>query len=360
MFSAYLGFFVFYAIAFVIAQCMPGRRSLLAFAGLPVGAVICLIVMVYAADARDAHLDVVALWITAFLTGSGVLAGVVTRAVVLYLRPLRLGWFAPLLTLCAGFLFLPALGAALYQWYQWQERLPPAQCLGSKQRVQLGRSTFHLPAAPLFSIATDISTSVYFHSNRPLREFCELGQKTRAPVHAVRLDIAPYNLTVTYNPLQQAFCRAPRSRWGRELCSQDAALVESRYFRGAALHAPTESYFSQLVNGSGTYTDFMARKKKAESLQAVLPPLKSGIFDHHPDGYRVVRDGSWKNDAGEPFTLFCYDTSTAGVISCSTIYRLRSGLAVSYDFQAVAANLEAAARTVDANFHAMLDDLLTE
>ena len=128
----------------------------------------------------------------------------------------------------------------------------------------------------------------------------------------------------------------------------------------AAIYAPDEyAHRRMLASGSGSYAQFQAEAAAAAATGKPLLPERIGSFEHYPNRYWVARSGPWTARPGDPFTLYCYETSPSDLY-CRTTHAFDERAQVTYDFRSSAAQVEATAAAVDAKFLKVLSDLAAE
>jgi hypothetical protein len=231
----------------------------------------------------------------------------------------------------------------------WEARMPSAACLAERYPVSVGGATYYLPAAPVITVRT-AGPAYHFQYGRSLRKLCARRAGTTAPLRATGLD---FDFTI---PSRGAFCRAATGRWGQGLC--DAAAGADSWPAMANVYLP-EEYDRQHLMPAPTYASFAADQAKAAASGHPFQPQAAGAMDRYGNGYWVSRNGAWKNDAGEPYTLRCQDTDAPGVLSCETSYRLKAGPQLTYRFTAPARLLPQTAQSMERHVHAMLDAFST-
>lgn len=228
----------------------------------------------------------------------------------------------------------------------WDARMPARACLARRYPVTVAGAVYNLPAAPVITVRT-AGRSYHFQYGSSLRQACEQAGERKKPIHATDV-----NLDFTI-PMAPAFCHAADDPWVRQLC--DGPSVRDAFPAMVNIYARDE-YDRQHLMPPPSYGRFLDAQKKAGAAGHALTPQPDGIFDRYAGGYWVARDGAWKNDAGEPYTLHCQSTDTPGRLSCETTYRLKSGPEITCRFSAPASALGQAAKSADAGLHAMLED----
>ncbi len=230
----------------------------------------------------------------------------------------------------------------------WEARMPSDACMAARYPVSVGGATYYVPAAPVITVRT-AGPAYHFQYGRSLRTLCRARAGVKAPLHATGLN---FDFSI---PVQGAFCHAARGHWERGLCDEAApdawpAMVN--------IYAP-EEYDRQHLMPAPTYASFVADRDKAAVAGHPFQPQSGGTMDRYGNGYWVARNGAWKDEAGEPYTLHCQDTDAPEVLSCETSYRLRSGPQLTYRFTAPARMLPQAAQSMERHVHAMLDAFST-
>jgi uncharacterized membrane protein YeaQ/YmgE (transglycosylase-associated protein family) len=355
----YLQIFLYYLVPFAIALAMPGWRSLSALLLVAGGTLVWMMVSVsqeMSEAGGGSGLGLAIAYALLMCIAAGLFSGIATRALLIRIRHSSQSVFTRISIGIVGFVLAPSLFAA-WQWKtEWDNRLPSSACLASKHPVEIAGATYYLPAAPWFTVWTSAEDLYLFQFNSPLRRFCELSPR---PIHAVNLSISQHAM-VRDGPLREAFCLAPESRWGVILCDAKPASFAENYPDDISLYSPDEfDHRRMVVSGNGAYSGFLEERDRAVAGNLPLRPLRVGIFERY-DRFWIARSGLWTNDAGEPFTLYCYDTPPAGTLYCRSTYRLKAGPQVTYGFRAQANKLEIVARAVDRNLQAMLTELSSE
>lgn len=293
-----------------------------------------------------------------FAIAAGLLSGFITRAIPLPLQGRTRNALSLVAACLVGYILLPgsmaAEGAdlarsATIKLRKWQMRPPSQSCLARKYPVSVAGATLYLPAAPVITIRSG-KISHHFQFNDEARAICEQSRYARKPVHAENIN---FDFSI---PMRSDFCEATTSRWGQHLCSPESRTADGQFPAIANLYSPAE-FDRQHMLASYTYASFTEDRDKANAANHPFEPQQVGVFDRYANGYWVARNGAWKNDAGEPFTLKCQDSSAAGTLNCTTSYRLKSGPQVTYHFSAPANKLEAVARNIERNFHAMIVEI---
>ncbi|MFZ6760684.1 hypothetical protein ACO0K9_26045 [Undibacterium sp. Ji50W] len=128
------------------------------------------------------------------------------------------------------------------------------------------------------------------------------------------------------------------------------------------IHLYSSNEFGGHINSidNGAYSNF---KKKIEMASESNTPQivnSEGMFDKYANGYRVARDGRWKNDSGEPYTLFCHQPTATGTIYCNTSYRLKTGVQIEFGFVTPESDIDLVAKKVDENVHAIIKTLVAK
>ncbi|GGY14499.1 hypothetical protein GCM10007386_50790 [Pseudoduganella dura] len=114
------------------------------------------------------------------------------------------------------------------------------------------------------------------------------------------------------------------------------------------------------TNDRGAYAAFVRERDAGIATGRPLQQSVTGDFSRFSNGYWIARDEAWRNDAGEPYTLYCHDTPPSGMLLCSTTYRLILGPQVTYGFRANQDELASVAKTVDLNLHVLLDSITSK
>jgi len=286
----------------------------------------------------------------------GLFSGIRARAILLALPRRKRNVLVTIAAVTAGFSMLPGLKAeevvdaaqdATLKLRKWEMRAPSAACMARKYPVMVAGSTFYLPPAPVITIR-EKRRSYHFQFNNEVRALC--ARDAREPVHAQNLN---FDFTI---PARTPFCQATRSRWGRSLCSQKTESASRELPDMANLYSPGE-YDTQRILAGYSYADFVAEREKAKNESHPLESQQAGNLDRYANGYWVARPGTWKNDAGEPFTMKCEESAQPGALSCTTSYRLKTGPQLTYHFSAPANKLEAVSRKLDRNFHTIIAEV---
>lgn len=352
--SIYLIFLLIYAAPFGIALAMPGWRTL---AGLGVTLGLMLIWLFISGLTGGGNGFAVALGLSfVMFAGVGLVSGVVTRGALLALPLPRKTAVVTASIVVVGFIFLPSMFLAINQWQKWQRRPPSEVCLASKHPVSIAGAIYYLPSAPVFTVWERMGTLFTFQSNEGLRTVCEQFNDSGEPIHVINLNLDLGKIRFAGFPMHGAYCQAPKSRWGQDLCNSNAKSADAAYPINANIYSPTEFDHRRML-ASYPYAKFVEESEKAKAINHPFESEPIGIFDRYANRYWVARTGTWVNEAGEPFTLHCYDSTPAGTLGCSTTYRLKTGAQVTYQFHAPVASLEAAAKRVDENFRSMLAEL---
>ena len=339
----------YFALPFAIALIPSGRRLLAHIA------VVLVPLTIWVNAGESTHPSVVLMLMASIV---GLLAGNRARAVITALPGKKRSAAMVAMGSIAALVLLPGSMAAEVEELahstrehlrQWETRPPSESCFAGKYSVSIAGATYYVPAAPVIAIRAG-KDAYHFQFNSELRKICVRAKSSNEPIHAENL-----NLDFSI-PMHGAFCRLTRSGWGQETCGQGAQAVLGAYPAMAILYSPAE-YDRNHVLDSHSYADFVSSRDKAIAAQHPLASTLDGIFERYANGYWVARGGTWKNDDGEPFTLQCQESATAGTLSCATSYRLKTGPQVYYRFNAPANKVEAYARRIDENFHSMITEL---
>ncbi|GGY49400.1 DUF1109 domain-containing protein [Pseudoduganella albidiflava] len=345
-----------YIALFALALRMPGRRSLAAFAvvtGVALGSLAWY--GFRSADSAPGGAGLFLLMGTLFICSAiaGLLAGVATRAAMLWRPRTRQSRTRSAFLVLAGFLALPALVGGASWWSEWQRRPPDETCLAAKHHVTIAGADFWLPSAPVFAPWTGKDQLYSFSVNRRMRDFCSLSLETEQPVTLVNLSIDVGKLGFEGRPSRDRFCASGDRDLAKLLCP---AEVRADFPHTISVYSPTDYDYRRMLgsSGQGSHAAFVKEKDAAIQYGQPLEVAAAGDFNRYANGYWVARDGMWHNEASEPFTLHCHDISPAGMLHCSTTYRLKWGPQVSYSFRAHQDDVASAAKTVDANFQALM------
>jgi len=231
---------------------------------------------------------------------------------------------------------------------KWETRPPSDACFASKYAVNIAGTAFYLPAAPVIAVRAE-RQSFHLQFNNGVRAICKRAQ-VDSPIHA-------QNFSLDFSiPMRGTFCATAKDGWSLQLCGNDRKDWQDVYPTVANLYSPAEYDRTHLITVDA-YADFVASRDRAAAGGHPLESAPAGMFDRYANGYWVARNGVWKNDAGEPFTLKCGDATASGMLTCTAGYRLQSGPAIAYHFDAPADRLAAAARTMDHTLHRMLTEL---
>lgn len=336
-----------WAIPFALALLIPGRRALLAVAAIvtPV-----LVGFNLGSDARFVTATMMTLGIAFNLA-----LGTIVQAAIpgIFRHATRRMLTAPVIiwgALALPGTMIPAFTSMAHgistRIHHWEARTPPRACLARTYPVRVGRAVYRLPAAPVITVRT-AGQAYHFQYSQSLRRACRHAAQTRVPIRATDL-----NLDFTI-PARKAFCSVARGNWARALCRKDGA--RANFPAMANIYVP-DTYDPRHLMPKPAYIRFADAQKKARAGGHPFLPQPAGAFEHYADGYWVARKGTWKDDAGEPYTIHCEKTDAPGVLSCETGYRLKSGATLSYSFAAPRRSLARRARALDRRLHAMLTE----
>jgi hypothetical protein len=348
----YIYFALFYVVPFGIAFAMPGWRSLSGY-GLIFGSLLIWLFVSGSNGGGNGFSVALGLTVVMF-AGGGLISGVVTRAIFLVLGQSKKAIHVRALIGVVGFVLLPGLVFSQVMWKQWQRRPPSESCMSARYPVSIAGAKYYLPPAPNLTVWTGMSSLYAFQSNEGIRTICEKATESSEPIRVVNLSMDNKRIRFVGYPVQSRYCQAPQSRWGKDLCNAEYSLTNVSYPLLASIYSPTE-FRRMLVSYS--YADFVEARERAKANNTPLALRSAGIFDRYGDSYWVARDGIWENEAGEPFTLHCYESAPAGMLGCSVTYRLKTGPQVTYQFHASIDSLETVARRVDKSLRAMIVEL---
>ncbi|WBS00625.1 hypothetical protein OU994_20170 [Pseudoduganella sp. SL102] len=344
-----------YIALFALAVRMPGWRSLAActlVAGLPLGwfAWDGFRSVETAPGGAGLFLLMGTLFICSAI--AGLLAGVATRTAMLWRPRIGQSRTRSVFLVLAGFLALPAFLGGASWWSEWQRRPPDGTCLAAKHHVTIAGADLWLPSAPVFAPWTGKDQLYPFSVNRRMRDFCSLSLEAEQPVTLVNLSIDVGKLGFEGRPSRDRFCASGDRDLAKLLCP---AEVRAGFPHTISVYSPTgHDYRRMLASSRGSHAAFVKEETAAVRSGQVLEAAAAGDFNRYANGYWVARDKTWRNEAGEPYTLYCYDSPPAGMLHCSTTYRLKWGPEVCYSFRAHQDEVASAANTVDANFQALM------
>lgn len=348
---------------FAIALAMPGRRSLLVAAvllGAPLGWLAFEGVRSMHRAPGGAIVGSAIVTGMIFVAAAGLLSGVITRAVLLRIGRTRRSRMQSVAIVLTGFLAVPSLLAASMWWSNQKIRVPDEACLSAQHHVSIAGADFWLPSAPVFTAWITDKELYSFSSHQRMRAFCSINGDATDPVKLVNLSIDTTKLRYKGPPQRDKFCASSQRDWAKRLCHSDmpTAVSGDGFPEEITVYSPTEyDHKRMLVSDRGAYHAFVKQRDAGILSGQPLQGSQTDDFSRFSNGYWIARDKAWRNDANEPFTLYCYDTKPEGMLYCSTTYRLRSGPQVTYSFRASQNELALASKTVDANFHAFMKDL---
>lgn len=338
MYTYNLILFFTYFIPFIIVISISNKRFL--FALLLISSII-IPYEIHSVHQEDG-IGVVLALIFLYVLAGGLLSGFITRILFFFIARNRTNKSIKIAVGFFGFFLLPTLYIMLSAWAQWEIRAPSESCIQNKHPITIGGSIFYLPSSPQFTIRTDTDTLLLFKINKHIRNFCDLSNS--GTVYVINLSInMPYNI--------ESFCQNKKRLWGNSLCSSEKTRKEKLYPIKASIFS-TQKFDYKRMLATHFYSDIANKIKKTKEVK------KIGIFNHYDNRYWVVNDGSWKNEAGEPFYLDCYDTKPESLY-CKTGYILKTGVGVSYDFRTSLKDIEAVSKQVDENFRQIITELAT-
>lgn len=355
-----------YVVIFALALMMPGRRSLLLLAGvlgLPLG---WLMWEGFRSMGRAPGGAILGVFVVAAFIGSavsGLIAGVMTRAISLRFSSAKHSRGQHAVLVLVGGLAIPSFLAASFWWSQWNIRVPDEACLNAKHHVSIAGLDLWLPSAPIFTPWVGEKELYSFSSHQRMRSFCSISLKTKKPIEVVNLSIKPEQLSFKGQPQRDKFCAATRQEWAKLLCgsSRPTATSSNGFPEKISIYSPTGfDHKKMLVSEHSSYAGFIKKSEAAIRSGKPLQAVRNDDFDQFSNGYWIARDKVWRNDAGEPFSLYCYETKPSGMLYCETTYRLSLGPQVTYSFRAPQEQLASVSRTVDANLHFFLRSLTAE
>lgn len=348
-----------YIALFVLALRMPARGSLVILAAL-LGIPLAWLIREGFRAANDAPggAGFMLLLVTLFLctAGAGLLAGVATRAILLWRPGIRHSRLRCAIVVLSGALAIPAAFAGRSWWSEHERRLPDAACLAAQHDVTLAGAQLRLPSARGITPWTGEKELYSFEVSQRLRRFCGISHDGHKPVRLVHLMIEPEKLAANGYPLRDRFC-ATGHPLGKLLCTRPEGPGHD-FPEDISLFVPGRLAPNGMPTiERGSHAAWVKEKDAADRSGRPLAAWEAGEFTRFSNGYWVARDASWKNDAGEPFTLYCYDTQPPGMLYCTASYRLALGPAVTYRLRARPEELASVAKTADRNFHALMRTL---
>ena len=359
-----LAFALPYFALFVIALFMPGRRSLQVLAaliGLPLAWLVLEGFRSLERAPGGAGLGILVVTAAICTAAAGLLSGVATRAVMLWNPRIRQSRICCAGLVLLGFLCIPSVLGAASWWSQMNVRVPDDACLTATHHVKLAGRDLWLPSAPLFTPWLGEKKPYAFSSHPRMRAFCGISLDADEPIHIVNLTIEGKELRYKGPPQRDKFCASSRQDWATLLCNAGKYSAESSDVFPAkiSVYSPTGyDHRRMLVSDRGAYATAMKERAAAIQSGQALQEERTNGFIRFSNGYWIAADARWKNDAGEPYTLYCYETAPTGMFNCTTTYRLRLGPHVTYSFRARQDALASASKTVDANFHAFMKSLM--
>jgi hypothetical protein len=353
-----------YVVFFMLVLMMPGRRSLLLLLagvlGLPLAWLLWESFRSMGSAPGGAILGSIV--VAAFIGSAvaGLIAGVMIRAISLrFLSAKHSRVQHAVLVLIAG-LAIPSILAASVWWSQWKIRVPDDACLNAKHHVSIAGLDLWLPSAPIFTPWMGEKELYSFSSHERMRSFCSISLKKKTPIEVVNLSIHPEQLSFKGQPQRDKFCAATTQEWAKLLCRSGALTATSNnvFPEEISIYSSTRfDHKKMLVSEHSSYAGFLKKSEAAILSGHPLQALPDDDFDQFSNGYWIARDETWRNDAGEPFSLYCYETKPSGTLYCTTTYRLSLGPQVTYSFRAPQERLASVSRTVDANLHFFLRSL---
>jgi len=187
-----------------------------------------------------------------------------------------------------------------------------------------------------------------------MRALCNLGSDADKPIGIVKLSIDTDRLLYKGPPVRDKFCASSKEDWAQQLCQAGDRTALSR--QGVpdelVIYSPARNDLRRIgASDRGAYRAFVRENDAGMASGRPLQVTQTADFSHYANGYWIARDPAWKNDAGEPFSLYCYETKPSNMLLCSTTYRLALGPQASYSFRAHPDELASVARTVDAHVH---------
>ncbi|MDD5056251.1 MAG: hypothetical protein PHQ60_00165 [Sideroxydans sp.] len=354
--SMYLYFTLFYLVPFGIALAMPGWRSLFGY-GLSFGS---LIIWLFASGSNGGGNGLaVALGLSMVMfAGGGLISGMVTRAILLALPEEKKTVKVRVIILIVGFILLPIVILAEVKWQQWNKRPPFEACLSSKYPVKIEGAIFYLPPAPNLTLWTDMGSLYLFQTNEGLRAVCEFAENSKEPIPAVNLHIDNQRVKFAGYPVQGRYCQTATAQWGKDMCNSEYEVMDAKYPLIVDVYSDAE-FNSKRMLTDNSYKSFLEARGRAKESNTPFTSRRVGIFDRYGEdhSYWIAHEKTWENEAGEPFTLYCYNTTPVGNILCLVTYRLRTGPHLTYQFHTPEDKLEIVARRVDKNMRSMLYEL---
>ncbi len=346
-----------YTALFALALVMPGRRSLAACSvllGLPLAWLALEGFRSMGRAPGGAILGVAVMTGIICIAAAGFVSGAVSRWAMLALPRVAQTRSRSALLVLAGFLAIPSVLAGSMWWSQQRIRVPDGACLAAHHQVELAGAAFRLPSAPIFTVWTKADKPYALSRHEDMRAFCSLSGDADKPIGIVKLSIDTDRLLYKGPPVRDKFCALSKEDWAQQLChaGERTALSRQGVPDEISIYSPTRDDLRRMgVSDRGAYRAFVKENEAAIASGRPLQVTQTADFSHYANGYWIARDRNWKNDAGEPFSLYCYETKPSNMLLCSTTYRLSLGPHASYSFRAHPDELASVAKTVDANVH---------
>lgn len=291
-----------YTLPFLVGLALPGTR-LRAIVGSLALAVAILATLT--AHGKWAVFGLIFVWTAA----GGLCCGVVTRAVTIYLAPLRQRPFRFMGIAAFGYILLPVVFAGPEVTMAWLKRPSLRTCAAATYSVTAAKMTLHVRATPIFGVDMlegarwAYGRHIWFGSKQALRSICGHELRDHQVVGPAAVNVYPWQ-----------FGGSDVQRWVAENCGlapgETLALIcrladnkhPARKLERATIYGPE---MDEVVSRGATY--------------AVEQKLHQRLID-----------------ASEPFVFVCEGDETATfdrALLCAAQETIANGLRIKFTFR---------------------------
>lgn len=291
-----------YTLPFLVGLAMPGWRSIIAM-GL-VGLGIAVFAGMTAGGGVGAAFGMALILIAV----GGLWCGLLTRALTLWIAPLRRHPLRFIAIAALGYILPPVVLSGPAETIAWLRRPSRQACMAATYRATIADMMLHIRGAPVFSFhvlkpGSPTTQSLSFYFERDLEELCGRGLRDSEVLGPVAVQVDPSNLgsSLVENWIT-ANCTSPRDETLRLVCSLTDRERPPRRMVRALIYGPE--------------LDVAIQRRSAYAVEKKL--------------HQQVTEGK------EPFVLLCErdEASTVGTpLFCAGYERAPNGLLVKYVFR---------------------------
>jgi hypothetical protein len=322
---------IFSGIPFVLIQCMPGKKS------FAVVAAILLALMAYGyydihkpivndmGDGPGAVLGMIFFYFICY----GIIAGLTTKAITLYMAARNVSRKKRMLVRCVGLLLIACFAFAPSVLNVWKHRAPSSSCNHDIVTFAVDGQKFQVPGVGIVtanagdgkptSNVRNLEHFYAFHGAPSYRKFCSdfNNGKTPASVNAINIDLGRIART-KMDPNFPTLCK--QARWPNEICDYASYSSPEGYPSEVGIYNKLK-FNASFMGGGWDYP------RIAEEMQKAAQPsdVAEFSFDGH---YYYWIDKTQTERTHEPFALKCHKSNQA--LYCQTDERWSGNVYITY------------------------------